>query len=186
MYKTETKTAFSQRNTGKGGFSLDILWTAPYIIDIKKTNDSEVPPYRVEKSSVKGGFMYYRLKEPWAFRGLKKLPFAICAMAGKEKHDEPFLMEKVPFLDLLCCNGEEDVDTSTFSEAGRHILGELTANGIVEQSDTPMKPLSSFQRYRVYPGRRLKSVHWSITGKCNFNCRHCLVPLICYLIITTF
>ena len=119
--------------------------------------------------------MYYRLKEPWAFRGWKKLPFAICAMAGKEKHDEPFFMEKAPFLDLLCCNGEEDADASAFSEAGRHILKELTAHGIVEQSDTPMKPLSSFQRYRVYPARRLKSVHWSITGKCNFNCRHCLV-----------
>ncbi len=119
--------------------------------------------------------MYYRLKEPWAFRGWKKLPFAVCAMAGKEKHDEPFLMEKAPFLDLLCCNGEEDVDVSAFSEAGRKILSELTASGIVEQSDTPMKPLSSFQRYRVYPGRRIKSIHWSITGKCNFNCRHCLV-----------
>lgn len=60
--------------------------------------------------------MYYRLKEPWAFRGWKKLPFAICAMAGEKKHEEPFLMEKEPFLELLCCNGEEDVDISAFSE----------------------------------------------------------------------
>jgi len=119
--------------------------------------------------------MYYRLKEPWAFRGWKKLPFAICAMAGEKKHEEPFLMEKAPFLELLCCNGEEDVDISTFSETGQKIIGEMTEHGIIEQSDSPMQPLSSYQRYHVYPARRIKAVHWSITGKCNFNCRHCLV-----------
>jgi hypothetical protein len=119
--------------------------------------------------------MYYRLKEPWAFRGWKKLPFAVCAMAGEKKHDEPFLMEKEPFLELLCCNGEEDVDVSTFSEKGKTIIKEMTEHGIMEQSKSPMQPLSSFQRYHVYPSRRIKSVHWSITGKCNFNCRHCLV-----------
>ena len=119
--------------------------------------------------------MYYRLKEPWAFRGWKKLPFAVCAMAGEKKHEEPFLMEKEPFLELLCCNGEEDVDISAFSEKGKTIIKEMTKHGIMEQSEGPMQPLSSFQRYHVYPSRRIKSVHWSITGKCNFNCRHCLV-----------
>ena len=55
--------------------------------------------------------MYYRLKEPWAFRGWKKLPFAICAMAGKKKNSDPILMEKAPFPDLLCCSSEERVDS---------------------------------------------------------------------------
>lgn len=119
--------------------------------------------------------MYYRLKEPWAFRGWKKLPFAIRAMDGEKKHDDPFLMEKAPFLDLLCCNGEEDVDPSAFSGKGRKILRELTEHGVIEQSETPLPPLSPYQRYYVYPARKIKSVHWSITGKCNFRCRHCLV-----------
>lgn len=38
-----------------------------------------------------------------------------------------------------------------------------------------MEPLQPWQRYYVYPGRYLDAVHWSITGKCNFRCRHCLV-----------
>ena len=88
--------------------------------------------------------MYYRLKEPWAFRGWKKLPFAVCAMAGEKKHEEPFLMEKEPFLELLCCNGEEDVDISAFSEKGKTIIKEMTKHGIMEQSEGPMQPLSSF------------------------------------------
>lgn len=36
--------------------------------------------------------MFYRLKEPWAFRGWKKLPFAIRAMAGEKKHEMPILL----------------------------------------------------------------------------------------------
>ena len=84
-------------------------------------------------------------------------------------------MEKEPFLDLLYCNGEENVDSADFSEKGQRILQELMNAGIIEASDQPMQPLSSFQRYHVYPARLVKSVHWSITGKCNFCCRHCLV-----------
>ena len=119
--------------------------------------------------------MYYRLKEPWAFRGWKKLPFAICAMAGEKKHEEPYFMEKEPFLELLCCNGEEDVDVSAFSKAGQKIIQEMTQKGIMEDSQTLLPPLSPFQRYHVYPSRYIRGVHWSITGKCNFQCRHCLV-----------
>ena len=119
--------------------------------------------------------MYYRLKEPWAFRGWKKLPFAIQAMEGEYRHEKPFLMEKTPFLDLLCCNGEEDVDVSSFSEAGRVVLKEMQDADMIESSSEPMRRLSGFQRYHVYPSRRNESVHWSITGKCNFKCRHCLV-----------
>ena len=29
----------------------------------------------------------------------------------RQKHDDPFLMEKTPSLDLLCCNSEENVDS---------------------------------------------------------------------------
>ncbi|MBR2822195.1 MAG: radical SAM protein [Clostridia bacterium] len=119
--------------------------------------------------------MYYRLKEPWAFRGWKKLPFAIRAVAGEKKHEMPFLLKKEPFLELLCCNGEEDVDISTFSGKGQQIIREMTEAGLLEQSPEPLPPLAPFQRYHVYPSRYLKSAHWSITGKCNFQCRHCLV-----------
>ena len=115
--------------------------------------------------------MYYRLKEPWAFRGWEKLPFAIRAMSGKKRHDAPIWMEKAPFLDLLCCNGEEDVDLSAFSEEGRRAIGKMLSDGLIEQSETPLPPLSRYQRYHVYPSPRISAVHWSITGKCNFQCR---------------
>ena len=54
--------------------------------------------------------MYYRLKAPWAFRGWTKLPFAIQAQYGKDKHKRPYFLQKDSFLELLHCNGEDEVD----------------------------------------------------------------------------
>ena len=119
--------------------------------------------------------MYYRLKEPYAFRGWKKLPYAICAMAGPKLFERPFFTNKEIFLDMLYFNGQEEVDPATHSETLQKIIHELTTSDMLEVSEEPMKPLQPWQRYHVYPARHLDAVHWSITGKCNFSCRHCLV-----------
>ncbi|MBP3205333.1 MAG: radical SAM protein [Lachnospiraceae bacterium] len=119
--------------------------------------------------------MYYRLKEPWAFRGWKRTPYAIQAMYGKDRHKRPHFFNKDVFLELLDCNGEEVVELSGLSEKTQHIVKEFLEHDIMEQSEMPMTPLQSWQRYHVFPARYMESVHWSITGKCNFRCRHCLV-----------
>ena len=113
--------------------------------------------------------MYYRLKEPWTFRGWKKMPYALRAEYGEKKHERPLFMEKEPFMALLYCNGEEAVDLSEFDEKIQQVFKELLGNDMLEQSEEPMRPLESWQRYIVYPSRFVESVHWSI------NCRHCLV-----------
>lgn len=119
--------------------------------------------------------MYYRLKEPWSFKGWKKTPYAIRAESGENITKRPWFFDKETFLELLCCNGEEDVDISLFSGKGRKIIGEMVAKEIVEQSDKPLPPLKKWQRYHIFPSRYIESVHWAITGRCNFKCRHCLV-----------
>ena len=119
--------------------------------------------------------MYYRLKEPWAFRGWKKTPYAVAAQGGPDKHRRPYFFQKEVFLELLYCNGEEDVDISGFTPETQQIVKEFLTHDILEQSEQTMKPLEPWQRYHVFPARYIESVHWSITGKCNFSCRHCLV-----------
>lgn len=37
---------------------------------------------------------YYRLTSPWAFRGWKKLPFAIQAQFDENKHKRPYFLIK--------------------------------------------------------------------------------------------
>ena len=119
--------------------------------------------------------MYYRLNEPWAFRGWQKLPYALRAEDGEKKHNKPIFFAKEQFMALLSCNGEEDVDLSRLDENARKTVEQLVQEGVLEQSETPLPSLSRRQRYRIFSARYLRSVHWSITGRCNFNCRHCLV-----------
>lgn len=119
--------------------------------------------------------MYYRLMEPWAFRGFKRLPYAIRAEQGDDMFKRPYFFGKEEFLDLLYCNGSENVDINELPEKSRRIFEEFLHHGLLTSSEEPMEPLSPWQRYHVYPSKYLESVHWSITGRCNFKCRHCLV-----------
>lgn len=119
--------------------------------------------------------MYYRLKEPYAFRGFKKLPYAIRAEQGDEMFKRPYFFGKEEFLDLLYCNGTEDINVEDLCEKAQRIIKECVSNNLMESSEEPMQPLQSWQRYHVYPSKYIESVHWSITGKCNFKCRHCLL-----------
>ncbi len=119
--------------------------------------------------------MYYKLKEPWAFRGWKGLPYAICAEYGSRRHEKPVFFGKETFMALLCCNGEEDTDIRSLSNKDQTLIEQFVREGILSESETPLPSLLPWQRYLVYPARYEKGVHWSITGKCNFRCRHCLV-----------
>lgn len=79
------------------------------------------------------------------------------------------------FMDLLYCNGRENIEKEKLSDGARQIIEELVAKELMEESDVSLEPLKPWQRYHVFSGRFIENVHWSITGKCNFNCRHCLV-----------
>ena len=119
--------------------------------------------------------MYYRLKPPWSFRGWSRLPYAVRAESGIHKRENPFFFDKETFLGLLYCNGEENVDINDLHENARKAINKMLEKDMLEQSEQPLPPLESWQRYKVFPSRYIKSVHWSITGKCNFSCRHCLM-----------
>ena len=62
-----------------------------------------------------------------------------------------------------------------FSPGGRAAVQRLLEEGRMEVSDMPLAPLEKEQRYYVYPSRYARLAHWSITERCNFKCRHCLV-----------
>lgn len=119
--------------------------------------------------------MYYRLKEPYAFRGWKKLPYAIRAEYGDEINHLPKFFNREDFHYLLYLNGEEDVNPDSFPTSVREIIKSMEKHEVVEISKTPLKPLANWQRYKVYPSIFVNKVQWAITGKCNLSCRHCMV-----------
>lgn len=119
--------------------------------------------------------MYYRLKPPYAFRGWRKLPFAIRAEYGEDAFKRAHFYKKALFMELLHLNGVEYVDPAQMSDEFRRTVDELVEHDLAEKSEEPLGPLQPWQHYRVYPARYVESVHWAITGACNFRCRHCLV-----------
>lgn len=72
---------------------------------------------------------------------------------------------------LLLCDGETELDKDLLSEL-EQTLRQCEEKGWVEKCEFP-QPLEQDQRYQYYRNRYVHMVFWSITGKCNFRCRHC-------------
>lgn len=113
--------------------------------------------------------MYYSLKPQYILRGWQKAPYALI---DQEKHITLFLTGDV-FDVLRLCDGKIDFSMPfLISGQQRAIAEQLFSKGIVDRSDVP-GAVSSRQEYFQYPSRFIKQAHWSITGKCNYRCRHC-------------
>lgn len=110
----------------------------------------------------------YRLKDNYVLRGWDKLPYAVVnTSAGITQ----FLSLR-QFQAVQLCNGDVDFSVPSIPEDFRHMVSEMESFGIVEQCESG-KGLTSYQQYRKYPSRYIRSVKWAITGRCNDKCRHC-------------
>lgn len=112
--------------------------------------------------------MYYKLKKDYMLRGWKLLPTGVI---NRETRDFKFLPGK-KFSVLKSCTGLLDSDSVLFNDEQRKIMEELRTEGYVEANENA-SPLEDGQEYKYYDNRFMRSAHWSITGKCNCNCRHC-------------
>lgn len=112
--------------------------------------------------------MYYKLKPRYCLRGWKKLPWAV---VDREKNKPLFVSE--PVMEALkLCNGNIDMTLPLIPESAKKILPELEKAGFVERCERGT-PIASDQEYRRYPARYIQTAHWSITGRCNYRCKHC-------------
>lgn len=112
---------------------------------------------------------YYKLKEKYFLRGWEKLP---CGVIDTETGHVGFLPPE-EFSALTFCTGNLDSGGLLFDDKKREILERLETYGLTEVSDNPSGPINAVQKYRKYPNPFLESIQWSITGKCNYKCRHC-------------
>lgn len=112
--------------------------------------------------------MQYLLKQPYALRGWDKLPYAI---ANTESKEVSFL-NKTEYDALSICNGKIDVEHMLVPQNIRDAVQLFERQGMV-QSCEPGAALAPWQEYKLYPARYINTAHWSVTGKCNYKCRHC-------------
>jgi sulfatase maturation enzyme AslB (radical SAM superfamily) len=69
------------------------------------------------------------------------------------------------FTVLNNCDGELDIEPSS-------ALDSLLARGLCRPAEDGVR-LTRWQSYRFCVNRYFSAVNWAVTGKCNFNCRHC-------------
>ena len=114
--------------------------------------------------------MYYRVKDNFLLRGWKLLPFALYDSDSHKTH----FFDKKTFLVILKCGGERDFEVQKLPPEDQNRLEGLLKRGIVEKMYRPRK-LNKKQEYKFFPSRYIAQAQWSITGRCNYKCKHCFM-----------
>lgn len=112
--------------------------------------------------------MFYRLNDKFLLRGWQKLPYAVI-----DRTDGCAIFTNKEIMDvLLMANGKIDFDIPMISDAQRELAGKLVDEGTIFPCDT-VSSISENQNYRFHDNRYMEVAHWSITGRCNYKCKHC-------------
>ena len=109
-----------------------------------------------------------RLKERFELRGWKKLPYALVDRRALS----PKFLRRDEMDALRLCNGRVDLDMGIIPAVTREQALRFERLGVVERCE-PGTVLAPGQEYRLYPSRYIRTAHWSVTGRCNYRCRHC-------------
>ena len=113
---------------------------------------------------------YYILNKGFELRGWDGLPFAL-------RYPNPNytdFFDKETYRVVYALDGRHDIDEENLTEKQKKMLERLKKIEIALPADGTQR-LEPHQEYVKYPGMYKKSVQWSITGRCNYNCRHCFM-----------
>lgn len=114
--------------------------------------------------------MRYLLDERYRFRGWKGASTGVFDTREKMAR----FLHKEQYLLLLKCNGTNDINPDELSEENRKAFDEFIESKLIHQAGFAQY-LKPEQEYKLYPASYKRFAHWSITGECNLNCRHCFM-----------
>ncbi len=112
--------------------------------------------------------MKYRIADNWCLRGYSNSPYVLINTVNKSY----YLLTQKMFSLLLLCDGVFDIDFSHLTSDEEFIFTSFIQREIIVQCDNVHSILTGHSYYQ-YPNRFVPRVHWSITRKCNYRCRHC-------------
>lgn len=111
---------------------------------------------------------YVRLKPRYQLRGWKDIPHAVVDLETLRVHPLP----EGAFHTIQFCNGSFTAQNPIFMGQRQKYLELFDKTGALEWLPEPT-PLEPGQEYRFFDNLHITSVQWSITGHCNYRCRHC-------------
>lgn len=111
--------------------------------------------------------MRYRLTQGCSLRGWLFNPYSLV----RDDWYMPINLSVDEFNVLVCCDGES-LFADDEPDDVRAILTRFLEEGVIGECVEP-DPIDETQGYRLYPCWRFNLVNWAITGRCNYNCRHC-------------
>ena len=114
--------------------------------------------------------MFYRLKRNYIMRGWEKMAW----MLVRRPENSYKALKAKEFQTLLLCDGGTDLDTVQMTDEMRQALEQFEKEDIIEACE-PGTVLEREQYYHYYDNRFIRLAFWSITGRCNFQCRHCFM-----------
>lgn len=113
---------------------------------------------------------YYILQDGFSLRGWKGLPFALRYPNGRSTD----FFDKESYRVVYALDGRHDIDRDELTKGQRKLLDHLIDINIAVPSDGKQE-IQPWQEYKRFPGIYKNSVQWSITGRCNYRCRHCFM-----------
>ena len=114
--------------------------------------------------------MKYILDRRYRLRGWHKLP---TGLYDTLQHEAQFFAPESYRL-LLHCDGDHEIDTDELPDKQKELMEGLLAKGMIRPAGW-LDFLLPEQQYKTYPARYRREVHWSVTGECNLQCRHCFM-----------
>lgn len=114
--------------------------------------------------------MRYLLDDRYRFRGWKGASTGVFDTIEKKAQ----FLDKQQYLFLLECDGAHEINPNELDEEKRKAFVEFLEDNLIHPAGFAQY-LKPQQKYQLYPSRYKKSAHWSITGECNLNCRHCFM-----------
>jgi radical SAM protein with 4Fe4S-binding SPASM domain len=114
--------------------------------------------------------MKYILDKKFKLRGWADKPTGLLSI----EHDEPIFLPKDKYLLILKCDGAHEIDVDSLNPEEKQFLESGIKEGAVRPSGF-MEFLRDDQAYKRYPAVYKHEAHWSVTGACNFKCRHCFM-----------
>ncbi len=114
--------------------------------------------------------MFYKMKPAYVLRGWEGKAWVLVRRPDNQIKD----LLPAEFHALLLCDGETELPGGLLDDAMKKALEKYAEEGIIESCEKP-QPIHKEQYYRYYRNRYVRGAFWSVTGRCNYRCRHCYV-----------